>query len=84
VKKVLHCHFPTLSQQVSQLADSRSRKEYRIEELAVGGVMLFLFKSASRNDFDAKRKDSVFVKNYYRVFGLRLPSMKAIDDLLKI
>ena len=84
VKKVLHCHFPTLSQQISQLADIRSRKEYRIEELVVGGVMLFLFKSTSRNDFDRKRKDHVFVKNYYRVFGLRLPSMEAIDDLLEV
>jgi hypothetical protein len=84
VKKVLHCHFPTLSQRVSELSDNRSRKEYRIEELVLGGVMLFLFKSASRNEFDNKRKDSGFVKNYFNVFGLRLPSTEAIDDLFKI
>jgi len=84
VKKVLHCHFPTLSQQISQLADSRSRKEYRIEELVLGGVLLFLFKSTSRNDFDLKRKDAVFAKNYCHVFGLRLPSTEAVDDLLKV
>ena len=84
VKKVLHCHFPTLWQQVSQLADSRFRREYRIEELVLGGVMLFLFKSTSRNDMDNKRKDTVFAKNYQRVFGLRLPSTEAIDDLLKV
>ena len=45
--------------------------------------MLFLFKSTSRNDLDNKRKDDIFVKNYYRVFGLRLPGTEAIDDLLK-
>ena len=84
VKKVLACHFPTLSQQVSELSDSRSRKEYRIEELILGGVMLFLFKSVSRNEFDNKRKDTGFVKNYFNVFGLRLPSTEAIDDLFKI
>jgi hypothetical protein len=84
VKKVLHCHFPTLSQQVRGLTDSRSRKEYHIEELVVGGVMLFLFKSTSRNDLDNKRKDIVFAQNYYRVSGLRLPSTEAIDDLLKV
>ena len=46
--------------------------------------MLFLFKSASRNEFDNKRKDSGFVKNYFNVFGLRLPSTEAIDDFFKI
>ena len=46
--------------------------------------MLFLFKSASGNDWDNKSKDAVFAMNYYRVFGLRLPSTEAIDDLLKV
>jgi len=84
VKKVLHCHFPTILQQVSQLSDIRSYKEYRIEELVMGGIMLFLFKSTSRNDFDHKRKDSVFVKNDYQVFRLRLPGTEAMDDILKV
>lgn len=55
-----------------------------MEELVLGGVMLFLFKSASRNDFDHKRKDAGFAKNYFNVFGLRLPSTEAIDDLFKV
>ena len=46
--------------------------------------MLFLFKSTSRNDFDNKRKDAVFVKNYRHVFGLRLPSTEAMDDIFKV
>ena len=83
LKKILHCHFPTLSQQISQLPDPRSRKEYRIEELVLGGLMLFLFKSTSRNDFDSKRKETTFSKNYRQVFALRLPSTEAIDDLLE-
>ena len=40
--------------------------------------MLFLFKSTSRNDFDGKRKESTFYKNYHQVFALRLPSMEAM------
>ena len=71
-------------EQVRQLPDSRSYKEYRIEELVLGGVMLFLFKSASRNDFDHKRKDSVFAKNYHNVFRLRLPSTEATNDILEV
>ena len=46
--------------------------------------MLFLFKSTSRNDFDSKRKESTFSRNYRSVFALRLPSMEAIDDFLEI
>lgn len=49
----------------------------------MGGIMLFTFKSGSRNAFDNDRKEEVFRKNYYRCFKMRLPSTDAIEDLYR-
>jgi len=49
----------------------------------MGGIMLFVFKSGSRNTFDNDRKEKTFRKNYYRCFKLRLPSTDAIEDLYR-
>jgi len=49
----------------------------------MGCIMLFVFKSGSRNTFDNDRKEKTFRKNYYRCFKLRLPSTDAIEDLYR-
>lgn len=65
------------------LNDPRKRKDYSLAELVIGGIMLFVFKEGSRNAFDNDRRESGFRKNYERVFGLRLPSMDAVEDLYR-
>lgn len=49
----------------------------------MGAIMLFVFKSGSRNAFDNDRKEVTFRKNYYRCFKMRLPSTDAIEDLYR-
>lgn len=49
----------------------------------MGGIMLFTFKSGSRNAFDNDRKELKFRNNYYRCFKMRLPSTDAIEDLYR-
>ena len=84
IGKIIHSHFPGLSDKIMQLTDPRKRKEYSLAELVMGGIMLFVFKEGSRNAFDNDRKESRFRKNYKRVFKLRLPSSDAIEDLYRI
>jgi hypothetical protein len=44
---------------------------------------MFLFKSGSRNNYDNFRKTGKFTKNFKKVFGLELPSMDAVADVIK-
>lgn len=44
---------------------------------------MFLFKTGSRNNYDNFRKTGKFAKNFKKVFGLRLPSMDAVADIIK-
>ena len=68
----------------SQLPDTRKGqgKEYSIEELLMGGLSLFLFKSGSRNQLNNHRSDGYFSEHYRRMFRLRLPHQDAVFDLL--
>ena len=84
IGKVINSNFPDLHEKITQLNDPRKRKEYSLTELVMGGIMLFVFKEVSSNSFDNDRKESVFKKNYERVFKLKLPSTDAIEDLYRL
>ncbi len=45
---------------------------------------MHMFKFGSRNCFDNYRKETVFRKNYWRTFKLKLPSGDAIEDLMRM
>lgn len=83
IGKVLKCHFPDLEERIQKFSDPRKRKEYRISELVLGGIMMSVFKQGSRNAFDLDRKDALFRQNYQQILKLRLPSCDAIDDLMR-
>jgi hypothetical protein len=84
VKKVLHCHFPNLAIELSAVKDPRKGAiEYTLEELVMSAIVLFLLKYDSRNDFNNRYKDKQFRENYHRMFGLALPHMDAVNDLLE-
>ena len=81
--KILKHHFPDLHTKLSQLTDSRKQSQYSIEEIVFGGISLFLFKTGSRNNYNNFRTSGKFLKNFQKVFSLRLPSMDAVADVLK-
>lgn len=82
-KTILH-YFPDLFDRMQEFPDYRERKHYKIAELILGGIALFLFKEGSRNAMNNDRKEEKFSKNYQRLFKLRLPHMDAVDDLFVI
>ena len=83
IKKILHCHFPDLSNRLHSIKDPRTGVEYRIEELVMSAIVLFMLKCDSRNDFNNKSKDLTFAKNYKLIFGMRVPGMDAVNDLFE-
>ncbi len=82
--KTIRHYFPDLFDRMDHLDDKRERKEYRCAELLMASVMMFLFKEGSRNAFNNEGKTQKFRDNYYRLFGLRLPHMDTVEDLLRM
>jgi hypothetical protein len=83
IKKVLHCHYPDLQGKLSTLPDPRTGIQYRIEELVMASLVLFLLNCDSRNDFNCMCKNEQFRQNYRRMFRMELPHMDAVNDLYK-
>lgn len=65
------------------LHDPRKRKEYALAEIIMAAIIMFLFREGSRNVFNKNRRQETFIKNYERTFGLRLPHMDAVEDVLR-
>jgi len=83
IKKVMHCHFPDLSNRLSSITDPRKGIHYTVEEVVMAAVVLFLFKCESRNSFNHKLKDEQFRSNYFRMFKLNPPHMDSVNDLIE-
>ena len=83
IPKTIHHYFPQFKRYLRQIEDCRKRSEYELSEILTGAISLFLFKEGSRNAFNQDRKDSEFVNNYEKLFGLRLPHMDTVDDLFR-
>jgi len=83
VKKVLQCHFSDLYVRLNTMTDTRERKCYSPAELAMGGIVLFLLKSKSRNEMDNHFREQEYSDNYRKIFKLRCPSMCAVEDFYR-
>jgi hypothetical protein len=81
---VIKHRFPELLPSFKQLPDTRKPqgKEYGIEAVMFGGLSLFLFKEGSRNQLNNHRKDGHFCEHYHQLFGMKLPHMDTVNDVL--
>jgi hypothetical protein len=69
------------------LPDSRKKqgKQYRIDELMMGGLTLFLLKEGSRNQLNNNRRDGHFSKHFQNLTGMNLSHMDTVNvELCKI
>ncbi|MDR2620954.1 MAG: hypothetical protein LBC48_00030 [Dysgonamonadaceae bacterium] len=57
-------------------------KQYKIEELMMGGLSLFLFKEGSRNQLNNHREDGYFSAHYEQMFAMKLPHQDTVSDLI--
>ena len=81
--KIIRHHLPDFYQKLENIHDPRKQSQYGIDEIIFGAVSMFLFKTGSRNNYDNFRRTGKFIKNFKKVFGLRLPSMDAVSDVIK-
>jgi len=84
IPRTIKRYFPNLLSLFSQLPDTRKAqgRKYLIEEMLMGGLSMFLFKTGSRNSINNLREDGYFHENYRRLFGLRLPHQDCVADML--
>jgi hypothetical protein len=84
LRKTIKQRFPSLLSSFSLLPDPRKPqgKQYRMDEIMMSGLSLFLFKEGSRNQFNNHRSDGYFKAHYQHLFGTKLPHLDAVNDVL--
>jgi hypothetical protein len=80
-KTALH-FFPDIYDRLEVVVDPRKRKDYTMTEILLGGLFMFSSKQGSRNSMNLDRENEIFLKNYEKLFGIRLPHMDTINDVL--
>ncbi|MFT4566377.1 MAG: hypothetical protein ACI9FN_001332, partial [Saprospiraceae bacterium] len=58
------------------------RATYSMSEIVLAGVTMFLFKEGSRNQLNEDREEDQFRRNYKTMFGLRLPHLDTVSDVM--
>lgn len=76
-------HFPEFLDLLSQVSDKRKRPVYKVEELLMAVLGMFLFKRGSRSNADNTASKGHYAKNFERIFGCKLPDLDTSDRLLK-
>ncbi len=80
---VLNRHFPEFEQMLSDLPDSRKRPRYKVQELAMAVITMFLYKRGSRNNADNTAGKINYKKNIEAVFKMKLPDLDTSNRLMK-
>ena len=76
-------HFPDFLEMLGQVSDQRKQPVYKVEELLMAVVGMFLFKRGSRNHADNTTSKGNYSLNFERLFGCRLPDLDTSNRLLK-
>lgn len=80
---VIKRKLPALKSLLEDLPDWRTQPQYTVQKLAMGVLMIFLFKRGSRNNADNTNRKGNFSKNLTKVFGCRIPDTYTSDLLMR-
>ena len=77
-------HFiPEWKAKFDSLADYRGKRaRYQMSEIIMAAVAMFLFKAGSRNQINEDREEDQFRANYKTIFGLNLPHLDTVSDVM--
>jgi hypothetical protein len=84
LKKSIDHHFPDLYEKIEAIPECRKQPDYRLVELIIAGLAMFLFQKGSRNAMNNERNEPRFRKNYERLFKTRLPHMDIVEDVMRM
>ncbi len=86
VSKMLHHFFPNLKEHIDiNSIDPRRKKSctYKLSELILAAVYMYMMRNGSRSKMNDNRSYVEYRRNYKSLFGLKLPHMDTVDDLLE-
>lgn len=84
LRKIIRSYFPDLRKILSQITDTRKRKDYRSDELITAATAMFIFKAQSRNAVNNDRRHSgEFTANFQKLFKTDLPHLDAVQDFFE-
>jgi hypothetical protein len=82
-KCIMH-HFPDLFERLEEVPECRKKPHYKMIEILMAGLILFVFKKGTRHGLNSERNEPKFRKNYERLFKARLPHMDTVEDVLRV
>lgn len=68
---------------MEEIEDYRECPRYKISEIIFAALVMHIFKSKSRNDFNNLKDKLKFEANYKRAFNMDLPHMDTVDLMLR-
>jgi hypothetical protein len=78
-------HFPELLEWMRQIDDTRKKASpYELAAHLSACLVMFLFKSGSRNQYNQHREDEKFKKNFKRMFGFDMPHGDSVHDVIEL
>lgn len=81
--RTLKHFFPDLFAELEeQITDPRTRKQYRLKEIILAALVMFLFKEGSRHAFNLDRQGAKFRRNYKKLFGA-WPHMDTVEAVFR-
>lgn len=81
-KTIMH-YFPDLFEKMREIEDYRRKPDYKLAELIMSCIAMFMFKKGSRNAFNNERSETKFKQNFQRIFKVRLPHMDTVDKVMR-
>ena len=76
-------HFPLLFDWMRELDDPRKKASpFELAAHLTACLALFIFKAGSRNEYNQKRKDLQFQKNFKKLFGLPMPHGDSVHNVI--
>jgi hypothetical protein len=78
-------HFPDLLDWMREIDDCRKKDSiYELAAHLTACLAMFLFKSGSRNEYNALREDLQFQQNYQKLFKLPMPHGDSVNNVIML
>lgn len=77
-------HFPEIFEWMRDIDDCRKKaSEFELAAHLTACLAMFIFKTGSRNEYNQRRKDLQFQKNYRKLFGFAMPHGDSVHNVIE-
>lgn len=84
ILSVMSNMFPEFFDDLREIEDFRRLSTYELAEIIMAAIAMFLFNAGSRNALNNDRDTEKFMKNYEKIFKMKLPHMDTVHAVFKL